>query len=89
MTRECTDPVCASGTCDDMSYSDTMSCDPGLAPKVCGNNSVCTSGECHEDDCMNGADDDGDNMVDCADPSCNGKVCDAGGGTCVGGICFM
>lgn len=37
--------------------------------------------------CDNGADDDGDDLRDCADPDCNGLACQPGGLTCSGGVC--
>jgi hypothetical protein len=35
--------------------------------------------------CDNGADDDSDDLVDCADEDCDGLPCD--GGNCAGGTC--
>ncbi len=37
--------------------------------------------------CDNGADDDGDDLRDCADPDCDGRGCQPGGLTCSSGVC--
>ena len=45
-----------------------------------------------QEDCTDGVDNDGDGLVDCADPDCNGTPCDDGdacttGDTCSNGAC--
>jgi hypothetical protein len=37
--------------------------------------------------CDNGADDDGDDLRDCADPDCDGRRCQPGGLTCASAVC--
>ena len=40
---------------------------------------VCINNECSKgEDCCNGVDDDGDNLIDCKDPECRGKECPNG-----------
>ena len=40
---------------------------------------VCINNECSKgEDCCNGVDDDGDNLIDCKDPECRGKKCPNG-----------
>ena len=47
--------------------------------------------QAHETLCSDGVDDDGDELIDCADPDCQGAQCELIGGcqsaTCSGGIC--
>src|SRR3954466_12750884 len=38
--------------------------------------------------CANGLDDDCDQLIDCADPECDGVACTAGAKACVGGQCL-
>ena len=39
-----------------------------------------------DETCHNGLDDDGDSVIDCADPDCEGKPCVSG--TCTAGVCL-
>ena len=57
----------------------------GVCGHACGVGSTCTSAACHESDCADGVDDDGDGLADCADADCDVKPCD--GGTCAQAAC--
>ncbi|MFT3838394.1 MAG: putative metal-binding motif-containing protein [Myxococcaceae bacterium] len=78
--------------------------DAGVVGSACANNNSCVAdGGCvpPEDStlCANGLDDDQDGLTDCADPGCNGQMCDdantcttattCSGTTCGGGNTMM
>jgi cysteine-rich repeat protein len=84
-------PVCGDGivkapeTCDDMNLNGGDGCSASCTVEpnyICvGAPSVCTL---HENVCNDGMDNDGDNLVDCFDPDCQGQAicvilpCDVG-----------
>ena len=60
-TYTCTNPGLGGSSC--------FSYDTATLVEVCGN--ICSNGDCVElNGCENGADDDGDGLVDCEDPGC-------------------
>ena len=73
------DNDCAAGAdCDD----------PVCAGQACraGDVARCAGTRCAETACGNAADDDGDLLIDCADPDCAARACSAQG-TCASGVC--
>ena len=97
----CGERECGNGVDDDASgAADCL--DPTCAGQACGSGNNCsaptladggTSGPvmpatcvAPEHNCANGIDDDGDGMVDCADPDCDGRTC-ASGKACAAGAC--
>ena len=71
------DDDCDGTTDEDFDFtSDEHNC--GECGHVCGDGSECLSGACAETSCVNGVDDDQDELADCDDPDCLGQTCDDG-----------
>jgi hypothetical protein len=79
----CTTPfVACNSTCTNLA-TDNANC--GMCGKACTGSQGCVGGICKAlvENCLNGTDDDRDNLIDCADPDCNsGYTC--GGSVPVG-----
>jgi hypothetical protein len=82
---DCADNDCAAVTCATAGGSAGV-CDAGAC--------VCDKTETRETTCGDGKDNDCDNLIDCADPDCLGKICDGNGKVCPGpapstcGVCL-
>ena len=84
-----TEPRCPSPTnCDEIvDRCDCVngSCNPGL--DCVAGTCVCPGGESTERSCFDNADNDCDQLRDCADSDCNGEACGGNGRTCIAGSC--
>ncbi|MGE0788959.1 MAG: MopE-related protein [Sandaracinaceae bacterium] len=81
----CTDDLPVGSSCDEASDCASGACVDGSCcmPGTAGCN--CPGGDT-EASCSDGADNDCDTMVDCADPDCASMAC-GGGRTCMGSVC--
>lgn len=79
---DCEDSACGPGA---ICGPNGIACATDRTCSACsGNGGVA---EPAETSCADGVDNDCDGAIDCADPDCTGKVCDAAGNTCAGGGC--
>jgi hypothetical protein len=74
------------GVADDDFRLQTSNENCGTCGNVCGAGTQCTAAACVETGCGDATDNDGDGLVDCADPSCEAQAC-AAGKVCSAGAC--
>ncbi|MFZ5471395.1 MAG: MopE-related protein [Myxococcota bacterium] len=49
----------------------------GRCNDACATGAACRTSSCHEEDCADGVDNDGDGLIDCDDLDCLGRTCSA------------
>ncbi len=86
-SRACAGTTCSNGCCGepgDCLSALTATCTPPVgAGYVCSSTPALRA---QETDCGDGKDNDGDGLIDCADPDCNGLTCGVGR-TCSDAVC--
>jgi hypothetical protein len=61
---------CADSTHAQICVTGTDGCATWGAKTTCAKGQTCVKGQCKAENCTNGVDDDGDQLIDCTDPDC-------------------